>query len=96
VQAAPPLAAEAAGATQQTEPQPAGGGSTKKDKEKLRKERQRQRKTDEAWEVLQGAIELMQEAAGNVGALEEAMQAALRHEARSEPLAARWWRRRGS
>jgi hypothetical protein len=87
VQAAPPLAAEAAGATQQTEPQPAAG-STKKEKEKLRKERQRQRKTEEAWEALQGAIELMKEAAGNVGALEEAMQAASRHEARSEPLAA--------
>jgi hypothetical protein len=87
VQAPPPLAAEAAGATQQAEPQPAGG-STKKDKEKLRKERQRQRKTEEAWEALQGAIELMKEAAGNVGALEEAMQAASKHGARSEPLAA--------
>ena len=32
VQAAPPLAAEAAGAAQQTEPEPAGGGSTKKER----------------------------------------------------------------
>jgi hypothetical protein len=58
VQAAPPLAAEAAGSAQLTEPQSAGG-STKKDKEKLRKERQRQRKTEEAWEALRGAMELM-------------------------------------
>jgi hypothetical protein len=50
VQAAPPLAAEAADGTQQTEPAPAGGG--KKEKEKLRKERQRQRKVEEAWEAL--------------------------------------------
>jgi hypothetical protein len=57
VQAAPPLAAEAAGGAQQTEPVPAGGGSSKKEKEKekekLRKERQRRRKVDEAWEALQ-------------------------------------------
>ena len=66
VQAAPPLAAEAAGAAQQTEPEPAGGGSTKKEKEKLRKERQRQRKVDEAWEALQVAIETMEETAGSV------------------------------
>jgi hypothetical protein len=86
VQAAPPLAAEAADGAQQTEPAPAGGG--KKEKEKLRKERQRQRKVEEAWEALQGAVESFLEAAGSVDAVEEAMQAALKHEARSEKLAA--------
>jgi hypothetical protein len=70
----------------QTEPEPAGG-STKKEKEKLRKERQRQRKVDEAWEALQGAIEQMGETAGSVEAVEEAMQAAAKHEARCEKLA---------
>jgi hypothetical protein len=86
VQAAPPLAAEAADGAQQTEPQPAGGG--KKEKERLRKERQRQRKVEEAWEALQGAIEQMEETAGGMHAVEEAMQVALKHEARSERLAA--------
>ena len=85
MQAAPPLAAEAAGGAQLTEPETAGGGSTnKKDKEKLRKERQRQRKVEEAWEALQGAIEAMEETAGGVVAVEEAMHAAEKHEARSE------------
>jgi hypothetical protein len=90
VQAAPPLAAEAATSAQQTEPQPAGGGSSKKDKERLRKERQRQRKMDEAWEALQGAVEELMETAGarSVDAVEEAMQAAEKHEARSERLTA--------
>jgi len=88
VQAAPPLAAEAAGGTQQTEPQPAGGGNTKKDKERQRKERQRQRKIEEAKEALQGAIEAMDETAGGVEAVEEAMLDAAKHEARSESLAA--------
>jgi hypothetical protein len=93
VQAAPPLAAEAADGAQLTEPEPAGGGSTKKEKEKLRKERQRQRKMEEAWEALQGAVELlmlMERTAGVrcVEAVEEAMQAAEKHEARSEKLAA--------
>jgi hypothetical protein len=88
VQAAPPLAAEAAGDTQQTEPQPAGGGNTKKDKERQRKERQRQRKIEEAKEALQGAIEAMDETAGGVEAVEEAMLDAAKHEARSESLAA--------
>jgi hypothetical protein len=55
VQAAPPLAAETAGAAQQTELQP-GVGNTKKDKEKQRKERQRQRKVEEAWGALQVAL----------------------------------------
>jgi hypothetical protein len=59
VQAAPPLAAEAAGAAQQTEPAPAGGG--KKEKERQRKERQRQRKVDVAREALQWAMEAMVE-----------------------------------
>ena len=59
VQAAPPLAAEAAGDTQQTEPQPAGGGNTKKDKERQRKERQRHRRMEEAKEALQAAMEAM-------------------------------------
>jgi hypothetical protein len=54
VQAAPPLAAEAAGAAQQTEPAPAGGG-------KKEKERQRQRKVDVAREALQWAMEAMAE-----------------------------------
>jgi hypothetical protein len=90
VQAAPPLAAETAGGAQtEPEPQPAGGG--KKEKERQRKERQRQRKVEEAWEALQGAMEeLMDETAGakGVDAVEEAMQAAEKHEARSEKLAA--------
>jgi DNA uptake protein ComE-like DNA-binding protein len=88
VQAAPPLAAEAAGGAQQTEPEPhpAGGGSTKK--EKLRKERQRQHKIEEAKEALDGAMALMEESAGSVKAVEEAMQAAAKHGDRSEPLAA--------
>jgi hypothetical protein len=88
VQPAPPLAAEATSSVQQTEPEAAGGGNTKKDKEKLRKERQRQRKSEEAWEALQGAIAQMEEAAGSVDAVEAAMQAAEKHEARSEKLAA--------
>ena len=88
VQAAPPLAAEAAGDTQQTEPQPAGAGNTKKDKERQRKERQRQRKIEEAKEALQGAIEALAETAGGVEAVEEAMLDAAKHEARSESLAA--------
>ena len=87
-EAAPPLAAEAAGGTQQTEPQPASGGNTKKDKERQRKERQRQRKIEEAKEALQGAIEAMDETAGGVEAVEEAMLDAAKHEARSESLAA--------
>jgi hypothetical protein len=73
VQAAPPLAAEAAGGAQLTEPESAVGGSTKKEKEKLRKERQRQRKMEEAWEALQGVMEQMGETAGGVKAVEEAM-----------------------
>jgi hypothetical protein len=78
VQAAPPLAAEAAGSAQHTEPEPAGGGSTKKDKERQRKERQRQRKVEEAWEALRRAVELLEETTGarGVDAVEEAMQAA--------------------
>ena len=41
-------------------------------------------------EALKGAVELMEETAGarGVGAVEEAIQAAEKHEARSEPLAA--------
>jgi hypothetical protein len=71
-------------------PRPPIGSSTKKEKERLRKERQRQRKMDEAMEALKGAVELMEETAGarGVGAVEEAIQAAEKHEARSEPLAA--------
>jgi hypothetical protein len=91
VQAAPSLAAEAAGATQQTEPETAGGGGTKNEKElekeKLRKERQRQRKVEEAWEALQGAIETMKETAGSVDAVQEARQRNM-HASRSEKLAA--------
>jgi hypothetical protein len=90
VQAAPPLAAEAT-SVQQTEPQPAGGGNTKKDKERQRKERQRQRKMEEAWEALRRAMEVMEETAGGAGcvdAVEEAMQVAEKHVARSESLAA--------
>jgi hypothetical protein len=49
-------------ATQQTEPQPQPAGGGKKEKERQRKERQRQRKMDEAWEVLQVAIEAMLDA----------------------------------
>jgi hypothetical protein len=81
VQAAPPLAAEAAGGAQQTEPESAGGG--KKEKERLRK-------MEEALEALGVAMALMEETTGarGVDAVEEAMQAAEKHEARSEPLAA--------
>jgi hypothetical protein len=62
-------------------PQPAGGG---------KKERQRLRKIEEALEVLRGAMELMEETVGarGVDAVEAAMQAAAKHEARSESLAA--------
>jgi hypothetical protein len=90
VQAAPPLAAEAADGAQQTEPEPVGGVMTKKEKEKLRKERQRQRKMDEAWEALRGAMTLLEDTAGvkGVDAVEEAVQAAAKHGDRSEPLAA--------
>jgi hypothetical protein len=84
VQAGLPLAAEAASAAQQTEPQP----GTKKDKERQRKERQRQRKMDEAREALQGATELMDEPVGSVKAVEEAMTEAEKHASRSEQLAA--------
>jgi hypothetical protein len=59
VQAAPSLAAEAAGSAQQTEPAPAVGG--KKEKERERKERQRQRKVDVARQALQWAMEAMAE-----------------------------------
>jgi hypothetical protein len=82
------LAAEAASAAQQPEPQPAAGGGTKKEKERQRKERQRQRKMDEAREALQVAIEQMEEPAGSVEAVEEAMAEAEKHASRSEPLAA--------
>jgi hypothetical protein len=88
-------AAEAATSAQQSEPkpQPAGGGNTKKNKERQRKERQRQRKIEEALEALEAldrAMALMAETAGarSVEAVEEAMQAAAKHDGRSEPLAA--------
>jgi hypothetical protein len=82
-------AAEAASGAQQTEPQPAGGGSTKKEKERLRKERQRQRKIEEAGEALQAAIEAMlDEAAGSVKAVGQAMAEAEKHASRCEQLAA--------
>jgi hypothetical protein len=86
--AGPSLAAEAPGGAQQTQPQPAGGG--KKEKERQRKERQKERKMEEAREALQGAMEAMEETAGAgcVGAVEEALAQAKKHEARSETLAA--------
>jgi hypothetical protein len=81
--------AEAASDTQQTEPEPQpAGGSTKKDKERLRKERQRQRKIEEASEALDRAMALLARTGGSVKAAEEAMQAAAKHDGRSEPLAA--------
>jgi hypothetical protein len=82
--------AQPATSAQQTEPepQPAGGGGTKKDKERLRKERQRQRKIEEASEALDRAMALLAETRGSVEAVEEAMQAADKHDGRSEPLAA--------
>jgi hypothetical protein len=43
---------------------------------------------EEAWEALQGAIEAMEETAGGVGAVKEAMHAAEKHDGRSEKLAA--------
>jgi hypothetical protein len=79
--------AEAADGAQLTEPQPAGG-STKQDKERLRKERQRHRKLEEARETLYGAIALLEEAAGSVEAVEEAMQVAVKHESRCDRLTA--------
>jgi hypothetical protein len=79
--------AEAADSAQQTEPQPAAGGSTKKDKERQRKERHRHRKIEDA---LDGAMALMAKTAStrSVKAVEEVMQAAAKHDGRSEPLAA--------
>jgi hypothetical protein len=90
VQATPPLAAEAAGAAQQTEPEPEPAGGGKKEKERLRKERQKHRKMEGAWEALRGAVEGMEETAGAgcVAAVEAAIEFAVKHEARSEPLAA--------
>jgi hypothetical protein len=79
--------AEAPDGAQLTEPQPAGG-STKQDKERLRKERQRHRKLEEARETLYGAIALLEEAAGSVEAVEEAMQVAVKHESRCDRLTA--------
>jgi hypothetical protein len=69
-----------------SEPQPPG--NSKKDKERLRKERQRQRKIGEASDALDRAMARMAETGGSVEAVEEAMQAAATHVARSEPLAA--------
>jgi hypothetical protein len=81
--------AEPATSAQQTEPEPQpAGGSTKKDKERLRKERQRQRKIEEASEALDRAMALLAETRGSVEAVEEAIQAAAKHDGRSEPLAA--------
>ena len=80
--------AEAASGSQQTQPQPAGGGSTKADKERQRKERQRQRKIEEACEALDKAMALLAEAKGSVEAVEEALQAATKHENRCDALAA--------
>jgi hypothetical protein len=83
-------AAEPASGSQQTQPQLAAGGVTKKDEERLRKERQRHRKIEEASEALDVAMARMAETAGarGVEAVEEAMQAAAKHDGRSEPLAA--------
>jgi len=80
--------AEAASGALQTQPQPAGGGSTKADKERVRKERQRQRKMDEARDALYHAIEKLEEAKGSVEAVEEALQAAAKHDNRCDALAA--------
>jgi hypothetical protein len=41
---------------------------------------------DEAWEALRAAMALMEDAAGNVEAVEEAIQAAAKYDGRSEPL----------
>jgi hypothetical protein len=62
VQAASPLA-EAASGTQQPDPQPqpAGGGGGKKDKERQRKERQRLRRLQEVREMLDVAMEAMEQ-----------------------------------
>jgi hypothetical protein len=84
---------EAATSAQQSEPEPEpqpAGGNTKKDKERLRKERQRHRKIEEASEALDRAMARMAETAGagEVKAVEEAMEAAAKHDGRSEPLAA--------
>jgi hypothetical protein len=85
--------AEPATSAQQSEPEPEpqpAGGNTKKDKERLRKERQRHRKIEEASEALDRAMARMAETAGagGVKAVEEAMEAAAKHDGRSEPLAA--------
>ena len=81
-------AVQVAEAAQQTQPQPAGGGSTKADKERVHKERQRQRKMDEARDTLYHAIEKLEEAKGSVEAVEEALQAAAKHDNRCDALAA--------
>jgi hypothetical protein len=68
----------------------AAAASRQQERERLRKEQQRLRKMEEAKETLEGAIALMEETAGarGVDAVEVAMQAAARHAARSESLAA--------
>ena len=58
------------------------------ERERLRKEQHRLRKVEEAREALRGAMALMEETAGSVEAVEEAMRAAAKHEAHSESLAA--------
>jgi hypothetical protein len=80
--------AEPATSAQQSESQQPAGGNTKKDKERLRKARQRQRKIEEASEALDRAMALFAETRGSVEAVEEAMEAAAKHDGRSEPLAA--------
>jgi hypothetical protein len=58
------------------------------ERDQLRKEQQRLRKVEETREALRGAMALLEETAGarGVDALEEAMRAAAKHVARSEPL----------
>jgi hypothetical protein len=82
-------AVQAAEPASGSQPQAAGGG-TKAEKERLRKERQRHRKIEEASEALDVAMARMAETGGasSVEAVEEAMQAAAKHEGRSETLAA--------
>jgi hypothetical protein len=80
--------AEAPTGAQQTEPQPQPAGSTKKDKERQRKERQRQRKIEEAMEALDAAMALMARTADARRRWRRRVQAAAKHDGRSEPLAA--------
>jgi hypothetical protein len=58
------------------------------ERERLRKEQHRLRKVEEARAALRKAVAVMEDSAGSVEAVEEAMRAASKHEAHSKSLAA--------